>query len=71
MIVGFKDFARWPCHRHRRDDDVTSFLVRLTKCSECGSILFADAGVRGVTPPFVKNCTLYGEPEVTTAPELV
>jgi len=25
----------------------------------------------GVTPPFVKNCTLSREPEVTTAPELL
>jgi hypothetical protein len=27
--------------------------------------------VIGVTPPFVKNCTLSREPEVTTAPELL
>jgi hypothetical protein len=25
----------------------------------------------GVTPPFVKNCTLSREPEVTAAPELL
>jgi hypothetical protein len=25
----------------------------------------------GVTPPFVRNCTLSREPEVTTAPELL
>jgi hypothetical protein len=25
----------------------------------------------GVSPPFVKNCTLSREPEVTTAPELL
>ena len=28
-------------------------------------------GTVGVTPPFVKNCTLSREAEVTTAPELL
>jgi hypothetical protein len=37
------------------------------RSGQCGSGYF-DEMLLGVTPPFVKNCTLSGEAELTTAP---